>query len=79
MTLGRIYLRALQIQVKKGIGSSVLVLNREGSKMMHRPSEGGGPREIESVFNLRLMPNASIWGWIASLGHRSASGRWSQV
>ena len=63
----RIHLRALQIQVKKGIGSSVFVLNREAResvKCWTVPPRGGGGRlgEIESVFNLRLMTNAPNWG-----------------
>ena len=47
--------------------------------MVDGPSEGGGggglTREMESVFNLRLMTSASHWEWVASLGHSSASGR----
>ena len=47
MSLGRIHLRALQIQVRKGIGSSVFVLNREVSESVNggrtlRGVGGGG-------------------------------------
>ena len=56
MNFGRIHLCALQIQVKKGIGSSVFVLNKEARESLKwwtdPPRGGGGPREIESVFNL---------------------------
>ena len=45
MNLGRVHLRALQIQVKKGIGTSVFVLNREAResvKWWMDPPRGGG-------------------------------------
>ena len=51
MNLGHIHLRALQIQVRKGIGSSVFVLNREARESVKwwtdPPGGGGGvPGEI---------------------------------